>query len=141
MTGENNDIDNILTKSLSKNMSDKYVTREEFNKTIDSINVRINTIYEALKELKAVTREQNMKLIDMMRENNDRMQSEITKLLTTMLQSKNDIVRETIRSKDIALKQQNRLTLTVLKYELAKGGFAGLIISAFLLILKVSGII
>lgn len=138
---ERKDVDEMLANRIIKDTTEKYVTREEFERTINNINNRIDGLRDAVNELKIVTREQNIRLIDIIKENNERMQSEITKLLTTMLQSKNDIVKETIRSKDVVIKQQSKITLTVLKYELAKGGFAGLIISGFLLLLKMTGVI
>jgi predicted nucleic acid-binding Zn-ribbon protein len=126
-----------LKRQIELESKTKYVTREEYERSINTINTRIDTLADEIKELKEASQRHTDRLISIINDSNKNLQAQITSILNQIIQSKNNVVKEAIRTKDKSTEMQYKMTTTVLKYELAKGGFAGLIISAVILLLKV----
>jgi len=129
-------IDKSLMRQIELDGKTKYVTREEYERAINAINNRIDNLSSEIKDLKETSQRHTDRLISIINDSNKNLQLQITSILNQIIQSKNSVVKEVIKTKDRTTDMQYKLTATVLKYELAKGGFAGLIILCVILLLK-----
>ena len=128
------DLDELL-----KNDGQKFVYREEFKTAITMVNSRLDLLSKDISDLKSASQRQAEQLINIINQNNQNLQVQLASLISNTLQTKNNVVREALKTKDKSVDAQYKLTSYVLKYELAKGGLAGLILSSVLIILKVVG--
>jgi hypothetical protein len=137
MSVKNNGTDDL--GMLLKNDGQKFVYREEFKTAITMINSRLDSLSKEISDLKSASQRQAEQLINIINQNNQNLQVQLASLISNTLQTKNNVVREALKTKDKSVDAQYKLTSYVLKYELAKGGLAGLILSSVLIILKVVG--
>jgi hypothetical protein len=128
------DLDELL-----KNDGQKFVYREEFRTAITMVNSRLDLLSKDISDLKSASQRQAEQLINIINQNNQNLQVQLASLISNTLQTKNNVVKEALKTKDKSVDAQYKLTSYVLKYELAKGGIAGLILSGVLIFLKVMG--
>lgn len=107
----------------------RYVTMDVYQADMAKIRSQVDLLNKSLEDLRSEVRLQGDRLLQLLERNMEQMQ----KLYEEVARSRNGLLRETIKVKD---REQSRTLRYVLQYELLKGGFAGLIVGAILLMAR-----